>query len=205
MEPERTKASHMCVLGSVLGRLMARREDRFAGTVMRVDICTFDPRYWEGIVESIIWNLAQGGGAVSWELTDEGKLHLLLHKPGASNSCTGVREHKPVVVMCKLSGNESTRILKISAKIPNTDGFLVYGHMLGVTDDGLWFGSHRRYYDDVDHSGLELDELNVLAAEGEVNYKWCVVYDPDFFSESMTELGSVTTRAHSLVGTDAYC
>lgn len=172
-----TLPSHTCVLGNVLGRLMARRDDRFAGTAMRVNISTFDHRHWEGIVESIIWNLAQGGGAVDWELTEEGRLHMWLHKPGASNSC--MSEHKPIVVTCKLSGNESTRALKILAKFPTIDE--VYVHMLGVTDDGLWFGSPRRYYDDADQTEQDLDELNELAAGCEVNCKRCVVYDPSFF------------------------
>ena len=180
---------------------------------MRVNISTFDPRHWQGIVESIIWNLAEGGGAVGWELTNEGRLHMWLHTPGASSDRV-VIEHKPVVVTCKLGGNESgtglelresgtglelresTRTLKILAKFPATDE--VYGYMLGVTDDGLWFGSPRRYYDDVDHSGLELDELNALGVEGEVNCKMCVMYDPVFFSGSGK---SCTQQSHHTLAT----
>lgn len=167
-------ASHRCILGNVLGRLMARRADAFAGTSMRVNICTFDCKHWEGIVQSIIWGLARGGCVVDWELTNEGILHMWLH-----HELTHTREHKTIVVMCKLSGTESDRILKIMAKFPDTNE--VYVHALGVTSDGLWIGSPRRYYDEVNHSGLESDELNTLAVGVDISYTNKVVYNTTHF------------------------
>jgi hypothetical protein len=67
-------------------------------------------------------------------------------------------------------------------KFPSTNE--VYVKALGVTSDGLWLGSPRRYYDEVEHSGLELDELNTLADGVDIDCTNKVVYDIKFFTDN---------------------
>lgn len=134
----------MTILGNFLNRL-CRSGSHTCRTKLVVDISTFQPEYRDVVVRSIVSNMARGGGAADWCLTDAGVMFATF---GPMPNTFVVTEDNSVQVVTRLTCKQpGSAWLTIHMRMVRDADVCESVDVLGVTDDGQWLSCPRRHSD----------------------------------------------------------
>jgi hypothetical protein len=176
------------ILGNYIGNLLCRHGSLYdAQTRLVIDIQCFPQKMRHEVARDVIHNLAQGGGAADWDITQAGILIAWLHK-ATDNTAVAFSEDNTVFVQCVLERQKQPpcdATLSITARVP---WLADESHRtIGTTQDGLWLSqdwcSNRERYDRFIPEGIhgcDWSQLSIVAHE-HTWYAHSKIFTPDCF------------------------
>lgn len=169
-----------CIIGNVVGRMMARCPDMYHGTAVLIDISSLSSQDWGTITRDIIQNLAHGGGAIDWHMGDTGIVRMWLHMQSSPPSSKHIKFISCVLTHTCPHETSETSVLSIQMR---DGGCPEYTHRVGVTSNGMWLAYPRRYCDNCDCGHAAHHKLQeALHMCGTPMYDQHTVFDQAWFT-----------------------